>query len=119
MTLPKPIKLKARLNHGRWIADCPICKGAELVEAGKPFVCYSCFPQLRPGFFPKIRGEIVTLDKPAGYAEYTVAFPTNKTDIETAVQLRKVPNKNWVVGETAITLNAENTVHGIVAVKEQ
>ena len=40
----KPEKVYARLNYGRWIADCNICNGAEIVTPGKPFVCFSCQP---------------------------------------------------------------------------
>jgi len=31
--------VSARLNHGRWIADCPNCRSAEIVYSGHPFIC--------------------------------------------------------------------------------
>src|SRR3989304_8862424 len=35
--------VQARANHGRWIADCPECAGAELVSFDNPvFFCCEC-----------------------------------------------------------------------------
>jgi len=55
----------ARIDHGRWIADCE-CKGAEYVDPVEPiFFCLSCMNAnhgglLRPVVFPpyKIRKKI-------------------------------------------------------------
>ena len=47
----------ARIDHGRWIADCE-CKGAEYVDPEEPvFFCLSCLNagnngQMRPVKFP-------------------------------------------------------------------
>lgn len=47
----------ARIDHGRWIADCE-CKGAEYVDPDEPiFFCLSCLNTqyggaLRPVIFP-------------------------------------------------------------------
>lgn len=33
----------ARIDAGRWVADCPYCRGAEVVSrTGKVFFCLSC-----------------------------------------------------------------------------
>lgn len=32
----------ARLDAGRWLADCPFCGGAEMVARSAPFFCLSC-----------------------------------------------------------------------------
>lgn len=35
--------VRARIDAGRWVADCPRCQGAELVSRTRPvFVCGSC-----------------------------------------------------------------------------
>jgi hypothetical protein len=50
-------EVAARIDHGRWIADCE-CGGAEYVDADDPvFFCFSCenqahASQLRPVRFP-------------------------------------------------------------------
>ncbi len=57
----------ARIDHGRWIADCE-CKGAEYVDPDEPvFFCFSCLNAgcrgaLRPVKFPpaEIREQIET-----------------------------------------------------------
>ena len=35
--------VNARVNHGRWIADCPFCTGSELIWLEEPslFFCFS------------------------------------------------------------------------------
>ena len=48
----------ARVNHGRWIGDCPVCGGAEVVDPDDPvFMCLSCLNdanqrKVRPVDFP-------------------------------------------------------------------
>jgi len=66
----KPVR--ARINRGRWIADCE-CGGAEYVDPDEPlFFCMSC-------------GNAVT----SGRAR-EVIFPENRKDIEAEVMSRKV-----------------------------
>lgn len=80
--------VKARINHGRWIADCP-CNGAELVAPGQPMVCGSCG------------------------ATHKVTFPKNRTAIEEALDRREIRHQNWQPGETPSDLWAENIAYGI------
>ena len=36
--------IKAEINRGRWLANCPWCGGAEMVDPDNPkFLCLSCF----------------------------------------------------------------------------
>jgi len=59
------VGVTARIDHGRWIADCE-CKGAEYVDPDEPvFFCLSCLNaanggKLRPVKFPpaKVRAKI-------------------------------------------------------------
>jgi len=61
------LPVRARIDHGRWIADCE-CKGAEYVDPDEPiFFCLSCLNvnhggKLRPVVFPpvKVRKKIET-----------------------------------------------------------
>ena len=76
----------ARVNYGRWIADCPDCAGAELVEPGKLFSCRSCGAEPRRVVFPDERGEI---------EELLLARPMAE-------------NRNWEPGETLADLRREN-----------
>lgn len=40
----------ARVDHGRWLADCPYCPGAELVDLEDlRFFCLSCYNEAAGG----------------------------------------------------------------------
>lgn len=57
----------ARVERGRWIADCPNCGGAEWAADGVPFFCFSCGNS-------DIDGDA-----------RTVVFPSNRREIEVAL----------------------------------
>jgi hypothetical protein len=78
----------ARVNHGRWLADCPVCRGAELVTEGEPFLCGSC------GALGK------------------VTWPKDTTKIETLLEVRPRDNQNWDF-EPVKVLDAENKERGL------
>ncbi len=84
----------ARVNHGRWIANCPFCAGAELVEPGEIFFCLGADPD---GGMAK-----------NGNHPMAVVFPENRAEIEQALQARPIENQNWESGETISDLVAEN-----------
>jgi hypothetical protein len=55
--------VEAFVDHGRWLAQCPICNGAEYVDAETPiFFCCSCgngdVRSARPVKFPSNREEV-------------------------------------------------------------
>ncbi len=59
----------ARLEWGRWLADCPFCSGAELVSRAQPrFFCISC-----------------GMKQNGGHA-MTAVFPPNREVIESALE---------------------------------
>lgn len=68
------VEVVARIDHGRWIADCK-CNGAEYVDPSEPiFFCLSCMNvdyggKLRPVKFPpaEIRLEIEARLKPENH----------------------------------------------------
>ncbi len=84
--------IKARMNHGRWLADCPDCNGAELVLPGQKFICQS--------------GEHAPV-------AHEVEFPADFVLINAAVSRRPVQNRNWQPGETVAQLLQENLAHGL------
>lgn len=91
---PKAIKVTARIEHGRWLGDCPVdgCSGAELVDPEWPFlVCYSC-----------------------GDGPFGVTFPKDRVAIEAALLARpRALTRNWIPGETAADLRRESAENGV------
>ena len=85
--------LKARIDHGRWLADCPYCRGAELVTLDDPvFLCLSC-------------GNVVCMSQ-----FLPVQFPNEqrRNRIEELLIIRPLPNRNWRTGESVEDLKREN-----------
>ena len=96
--------IKARINHGRWIADCPLdrelqpCGGSECVTADdKIFLCLSCGNEEVSGDFLKVR------------------FPAKRSreKFEKSLALRPESLRNWIPGETPAKIAKENRKHGI------
>ena len=81
----------ARVNHSRWLVDCPNCNSAEVMQVGaKTFSCREC------------------------KSVYTVVWPGNVDEINAILGIRpKAENRNWSPGETVEMLRLENVVHGI------
>jgi hypothetical protein len=83
------VPVAARIDAGRWLADCPAgCGGAEMVSAADPvFLCVSCGSD----------------DK-----WWPVTFPNNRAAIEAEVIKRAdVHGWAWTPGETLSQLRAE------------
>ena len=79
----------ARIDAGRWLADCPVgCGGAEMVSAADPvFLCISC------GSDDKL---------------WPVTFPDDRAAIEAEVVKRvDVHGWAWTPGETLAQLETE------------
>ena len=92
------VPLMARVDHGRWLADCLRCPGAELVAEGRPFVCESCgFTSEMPPRFPRARSKIEALLLNRPYAQ----------------------NRNWSPGETVVDLERENAENGVEEVRHR
>jgi hypothetical protein len=127
--LPKPVfvrdgediegePVKARVDAGRWIADCE-CGGAEYADPDEPiFWCFSCGNVgagglMRAVVFPKDRKRIeqLLLARP-------VVLRGGKGALEQA--MRAVPVKlprAWEPGVTAKQLTADNKSAGLPADK--
>ena len=100
--------VRAYINHGRWVVDCPEgCGGAAMASLKyRVFICPNCGSPGNSGQW------------------YHVIFPGNFRQIETVLLKRPnkrgvmVPddaeNRNWRTGETLATLERENIEHGVV-----
>ena len=86
-------RVRAIVNHGRWIVRCPFCSGAEFIWEGKPFICLSCFN--------------------GGGKSLKIIMPRNRKAIEQALASRPVGNQNWEPGETVEFLLQENETNGV------
>lgn len=84
----------ARVDHGRWLTDCPNsprCPGAERVRTNVSFVCGLC-----------------------NAGPLWVVFPSNRAEIEVELMRRSdVANRNWRPGEPIDDLRLENSEHGV------
>ena len=88
--------VKAVINHGRWLAECPLCGGAELVSSEWPFFfCMSC--------------GMVDNDSHV----MAVEFPGSRRQIEALLAVRPTENRHWTADETKRDLADENAAHGI------
>lgn len=87
----------AEVNHGRWIARCPFCKGAEMVDDTRAeFWCCGC-------------RNAAVFSRPV----YLV-IPENRQEIEAVLLARPdYPTRNWRPGESLEDLIAENVRHGV------
>ena len=97
-------KVAARINHGRWLVDCPGCNSALVVDLAQPvFMCVECANAANDGKW------------------FAVTVPSNRKAIETELLKRpwngrnpaEAVNRNWEPGETVAALKQENTDHGI------
>ena len=93
-------EVAARINHGRWLVDCPGCNSALVVDLSQPvFMCFECGNNHNGGKW------------------LAVTIPGNRTIIE--AELLKRPwngrnpaeaiNRNWEPGETVATLNKKTS----------
>lgn len=93
----------ARINEGRWIAECPAGCGGALIVTQNPalFICPDCGSPEN------------------GNNWYAVSFPAEKTAIERVLLARparrpdQAHTRNWVPGETAADLKRENRQRGL------
>lgn len=83
--------LKARVNHGRLIADCPNCGAGIAVEPG--WSGAGCLDEAEEC-----------------YRWYTnVIIPADLAEIDAVLKARpRAANRNWEPGETVASLRAEN-----------
>lgn len=97
-------EILAYVNHGRWIAECPDCAGAQLVsELERRFWCLNCG------------------NAAVNFAWRHVRMPQKRTAIEAELVIRpaarneRAITRNWLPGETVEDLQRENVEHGVVS----
>ena len=82
----------AYINHGRWVADCPHCTSARMVE-----------PE---------QDEFLCLDDQCHRVSRLV-WPAQRPEIERILLARpNAKNRNWYPHESLAQLRAENREHG-------
>lgn len=88
--------LLARVNHNKWIVDCPDCGGAEFVWPELLMMCANCW-----------NGAV-------GHKWRRVRMPAERAEIEAVLTARPVPaTRNWEITETVAQLQEENTQKGL------
>lgn len=91
-TVDEDNPIVAYINHGRWIAKCE-CGGAEYVWEEELFMCQSCWNASHK------------------HQNRHTTFPKERKAIETILEVRPLPNRNWLPNETMALLIAENEEH--------
>lgn len=94
-TISNDTPLKARVDHARYIVDCPNCKNAEFAFEDSLFYCSVCHNS-------DINGQ-----------SRRVAMPIYRKEIEHILGKRKTINRHWWPSETIDDLKNENIKHGL------
>lgn len=103
MTIP------AYINHGRLIAECPVCRSAEFVAPGQ--LEFECGNERIAKEYAE-RGEIFPGRVLIGCGHRDrLQFPADFDSIWVALRQRPLVNQNWVPGETLVDLRLENAGH--------
>lgn len=94
-TAPKVEAVEVYVNHGRWIAECPDCHGAQLASrADLRFMCNNCANAVIGGLW-----------RP-------VVWPKDPDKIAALLEERPLAHtRNWTPGESLRDLKAENVQH--------
>jgi len=87
--------LRARIEEGRAIVDCPECLGAEFLDESRMFMCQVCF------------------NGKAGKKYIPVDVPKDWSAIQEVLLERPIRNRNWRHGEKLSDLKKENRLHGL------
>jgi hypothetical protein len=88
--------VEARIEHARWIVDCPNCNSAEFAFEDKLFMCSTCNNS-------DIQGKI-----------RKVVMPKDRKDIESVLGKRLIVNRHWLPKESLKDLTAENLIMGVI-----
>lgn len=124
--------ISAEVNHGRWIAFCPVCRNegkvvALVVTPGVPFVCPEEFPETLATTMvpnPRVKGAFNTVPDEVLREEtraraiadgraFDVVFPKSMKEIEDVLRVRPVSARNWYSPKTVDDLRRENIENGV------
>jgi len=118
--------VKAYINHGRWLVDCPkhgTAGAMEVTEKQTEYIPPCCYPQSIASFQAVKKGRIqrvadisarATAQRLAKEADeiYTIVFPEKIAEIKTIMDARPIHNRHWTT-ETIAALKKENKAHGV------
>ena len=118
--------IKLRINHGRWIADCPRCNSAMAVQfigekqLFNKFACFDCGYGLADGFremlhsaAPMDKWRLFNNERP--FFKVEIEFPDERQQIEAELMKReRMDNRNWNGGESVEDLITQNNEHGVI-----
>ena len=85
--------LEARIDHSRWIVDCPNCNSAEFAFEDGLFFCSLCKNSDTQGKARKVK------------------MPKQRKQIEDIMNKRPIKNRHWYPDETVEDLGKENKLH--------
>lgn len=87
----------ARIDHGRWVVDCPFCPSAQMAfEEDHRFLCADC----------------LNADASGAWVRVIWPKPAVRKAIEGPLVVRPKANQNWRPGESPAELRAENQARG-------
>ena len=89
-------ELLVRVEHARWIVDCPNCGSAEFYFEDKLFFCSLCQNSDVEGKTRKVK------------------MPKTRKDIEVMLGKRKIMNRHWREPETVEDLENESISMGVM-----
>lgn len=91
-------RVEARVNHGRWLVECPTCAAAQVASHGdRRFLCHGCLNAASGGKW-------IRVDWPP---------PPVIARVEELLDVRDVEHQNWTPDEPIEWLEAENERHGL------
>lgn len=112
--------VSARIDYGRWLADCE-CGGSEYVSATYPvFFCFSCGNALhegksRPVIFPApAERKAIEHELMLRPIKETTGLEGTQAALHSQPESRNAPIRNWSPGTTVLRLQLENAAskHG-------
>lgn len=117
--------VKAYMNHGRWLVDCPkhgIDGAMEVTEKDTEYICPTCYPKIIASFTGLVHGVLkhapdisarATARRMAKEADevYAIVFPEKLAEITAIMDARPIHNRHWTT-ETIAALKKENKAHG-------
>jgi hypothetical protein len=118
--------VKAYMNHGRWLVDCPkhgTAGAMEVTEHDTEYIAPCCYPKIIATFIGKFKEQAAIMPDRSARATarnmakqadetYTIVFPEKLAEIKAIMDARPIANRHWT-NETIAALKKENKAHGV------
>jgi hypothetical protein len=118
--------VKAYMNHGRWLVDCPkhgTAGAMEVTERDTEYIAPCCYPKIIATFTGVVKGSLkhvpdvsarATARNMAKQADeiYMIVFPEKLAELKAIMDARPLNNRHWT-NETIAALKKENKAHGV------